>query len=324
MFHARAALWGQLRRARTKSFCTRTTKSNNGDKIESNVSSYNEAYKQLDKLDFMTAAKMLFTQPPKKKQFGVPEHNLCRNHAMFYQQGLHCMAVLLKHGVPGWRSRDPDIMNADAIANLCVALSLKEKEGPLKPLQIALKDDGEKWLALRLVGKVMSDKMINRVAFIATIPKIWRTMEDVEIEVIDGNVFSFTFKNEKDLYQVLQGGPWSFNKSIMVLLEPQGKGAIHEMSFSEVAFWVQIHYVPLLCMTKDIDVFLGRMISKVQEIDSGPSDDCVGKYIKVRVVINVNQPLRLLCVDVLRDGTESTMLLRYERLSEHSYRCGRI
>ncbi|KAK3184921.1 hypothetical protein Dsin_032207 [Dipteronia sinensis] len=74
MFHARAALWGRLTHARTKSFCTGTTKSNNGDKIESSVSSYHEAYKQLDKLDFMTAAKMLFTQPPKKKQFGVDFH----------------------------------------------------------------------------------------------------------------------------------------------------------------------------------------------------------------------------------------------------------
>ena len=29
-----------------------------------------EAYRQLDKLDFMTAAKILFTTPPKKKKFG--------------------------------------------------------------------------------------------------------------------------------------------------------------------------------------------------------------------------------------------------------------
>lgn len=44
--------------------------SNNGEKAESSISTYNEAYKQLDKLDFMTAAKILFTGPPKKKKFG--------------------------------------------------------------------------------------------------------------------------------------------------------------------------------------------------------------------------------------------------------------
>ncbi|KAF5178934.1 stress response NST1-like protein, partial [Thalictrum thalictroides] len=33
-----------------------------------------DAYKQLDKLDFMTAAKILFTTPPKKKKFGLDFH----------------------------------------------------------------------------------------------------------------------------------------------------------------------------------------------------------------------------------------------------------
>ncbi|KAF2321493.1 hypothetical protein GH714_000116 [Hevea brasiliensis] len=35
--------------------------------IESKVSKYDEAYRQLDKLDFMTAAKILFTEPPRKR-----------------------------------------------------------------------------------------------------------------------------------------------------------------------------------------------------------------------------------------------------------------
>ncbi|KAK2639396.1 hypothetical protein Ddye_027191 [Dipteronia dyeriana] len=75
------------------------------------------------------------------------------------------------------------------------------------------------------------------------------------------------------------------------------------MDFIKAAFWVQIHKVPLLCMTKKIGEFLGNMIGEVREIDTGPSGDCVGKFIRVRVVINVNQPLRsLLRVDVLLDG----------------------
>ncbi|KAF3967129.1 hypothetical protein CMV_008842 [Castanea mollissima] len=45
------------------------------DAVESNVSNdYHQAYKQLDKLDFVTAAKMLFTDPPKKKKFGFDFH----------------------------------------------------------------------------------------------------------------------------------------------------------------------------------------------------------------------------------------------------------
>lgn len=87
MFRARAT-WDRFAKplfnSKPRPFCTnnnnnKTTKptSNNSisvsenNAVESNVSNdYNQAYKQLDKLDFVTAAKMLFTDPPKKKKFG--------------------------------------------------------------------------------------------------------------------------------------------------------------------------------------------------------------------------------------------------------------
>ncbi|KAK0598542.1 hypothetical protein LWI29_035724 [Acer saccharum] len=93
-------------------------------------------------------------------------------------------------------------MNAEDVAKLCESLTLKDKEGPLRPLAPGLKDGGEK----RLVGKLLSTKSVNRDAFINLIPKIWRIREGVEIEVIDGNTFSFTFRCENDRRLVLQGG----------------------------------------------------------------------------------------------------------------------
>ncbi|KAM6602344.1 hypothetical protein CsatA_021953 [Cannabis sativa] len=53
---------------------TTTSSTNKGggvrEKTESNLTKYDESYRQLDNLDFMTAAKILFTEPPKKKKFG--------------------------------------------------------------------------------------------------------------------------------------------------------------------------------------------------------------------------------------------------------------
>ncbi|OWM83118.1 uncharacterized protein LOC116198071 [Punica granatum] len=45
-----------------------------GGKNSSSLSSYNETYKKLDSLDFTTAAKILFSEPPKKKRFGFDFH----------------------------------------------------------------------------------------------------------------------------------------------------------------------------------------------------------------------------------------------------------
>ncbi|KAK3204613.1 hypothetical protein Dsin_018659 [Dipteronia sinensis] len=92
-------------------------------------------------------------------------------------------------------------MNADEVAHLCEALSLKEKEGPLMPLLTVLRNDGENRLALRLVGKMLSSKLVNREAFIHLIPKFWKIKQGVEIEVVDRNVFSFTFRCADDRRQ---------------------------------------------------------------------------------------------------------------------------
>lgn len=83
MFRARAS-WSsfskRLKPLETRSFCSKShiqtnKSSNNGkingdNKVEPDLSSYNDAYKQLDNLDLMTASKILFTQPSKKKKFG--------------------------------------------------------------------------------------------------------------------------------------------------------------------------------------------------------------------------------------------------------------
>ncbi|KAK6915647.1 hypothetical protein RJ641_020764 [Dillenia turbinata] len=72
-----------LSRVQHKSFCSTTTKNNHGKCNNSDKALNNDtdnkpmdkmdAYRQLENLDFMTAAKILFTSPPKKK-FGLDFH----------------------------------------------------------------------------------------------------------------------------------------------------------------------------------------------------------------------------------------------------------
>ncbi|XWS20515.1 hypothetical protein CRYUN_Cryun31cG0108300 [Craigia yunnanensis] len=83
MFRARNACARFSTHFKTRPFCStikdsNNNKNNNKDnvvgKIESNVSTFNESYRQLEYLDFMTAAKILSTHPPNKKKFGIDFH----------------------------------------------------------------------------------------------------------------------------------------------------------------------------------------------------------------------------------------------------------
>ncbi|KAL6012084.1 hypothetical protein ACLOJK_002559 [Asimina triloba] len=64
--------------AQSRHLCTSTSggksTSNGSDTKSAAIAAHQETYKQLQNLDFMTAAKMLFTAPPQKKKFGLDFH----------------------------------------------------------------------------------------------------------------------------------------------------------------------------------------------------------------------------------------------------------
>ncbi|TXG67284.1 hypothetical protein EZV62_008559 [Acer yangbiense] len=213
-------------------------------------------------------------------------------------------------------------MDQEEIAKLCASLSLQSKVGKLWSVQNTIKDSAIKKLDLCLVGKVLSSKNINREAFRAVIPRIWQTALD--IEVVQDNIFLFYFCNQGDRYRIMARGPWSFDNCLMVLEKPSGVGNIAKLGFSRVIFWIQIPNASLLCMTKEMGEFLGQLIGELVDIDVGVTGECFGKYIHLKVAIDISKPLKKFLRIELVEGEESILLLRYERLPEYCFRCGII
>ncbi|TXG62563.1 hypothetical protein EZV62_009557 [Acer yangbiense] len=216
-------------------------------------------------------------------------------------------------------------MSENEIASLCNALSIGEKESPAKILDVKLKDKGEQRLALCLVGKVLTSKIVNREAFKDVMKRIWHINGGVEIEAIKDNIFECHFTNLEARKRILSGGPWRFDRAIIIFEEPMGTGDIDNMFFNKTKFWVQVHNLSLLCMSEEIGLFLGNMIREVRNIDLEAGKNGSGRFIRVRVEIKVDEPLRRsLRVDLLGDGSITTMLLRYERVPDFCYKCNRL
>ncbi|KAL5839078.1 hypothetical protein ACOSQ4_011686 [Xanthoceras sorbifolium] len=213
-------------------------------------------------------------------------------------------------------------MEPDEIASRCAKLSLSEDDGPIARLDDDLKEKGLRRMALSLVGKVISNRDINREAFKNTMVTIWRTKQDVEIELIGSNLFVFCFGCPWDRKRVLEGGPWSFDRSLLVLKEATGIGRVAELDFTFTPFWVQVYNLPLSCMNKDAGIFLGGLVGTVIEIDGGQNGDCVGKFLRVRVLIDVTKPLKRGLRFEVGDGEMCSALLCYERLPNFCFFCG--
>jgi hypothetical protein len=75
---------------------------------------------------------------------------------------------------------------------------------------------------------------------------------EVGFKEIQPNVWIFEFSKETDKIKVLKGRPWSFDWSLLALSEfDRGIPSFH-WNFMSSPFWIQIHDMPLICMTKAI------------------------------------------------------------------------
>ncbi|KAK2664984.1 hypothetical protein Ddye_003558 [Dipteronia dyeriana] len=182
--------------------------------------------------------------------------------------------LMWQHLRCGSSSGGVHLINGLDLKTLCATMSLKELEGPVRKLEGDLKIDGERKLSLCLVGKVMANKLIHRDVFWRVLLRIWKLRKSIYVEVVSDNIFTYHFQDTEDRRRVLTGRPWSFDNFLIVLVEPNGKSDILHMPFDRAAFWIQIHNVPLLCITKRIWQFLGNLIGDVVEIDEGASGDC--------------------------------------------------
>ncbi|KAG2324523.1 hypothetical protein Bca4012_039037 [Brassica carinata] len=98
----------RLKHYRIRRLCTKGENGGNKpEKTESSVvvSRYDETYKKLDKLDFVTAAKILFTEPPKKNKFGLDWHVV--------QFIIVCLPSLAVYLVAQFARRKMKIMDAE-------------------------------------------------------------------------------------------------------------------------------------------------------------------------------------------------------------------
>lgn len=88
------------------------------------------------------------------------------------------------------------------------------------------------------------------------------------------------------------GGPWHFDRSLLVLAEPAGIGDINDQTFTHSTFWVQIHNIPILCMNKEAIQKLGGKIGEVLEVETDEAGECIGQFARARISIDITQPLK--------------------------------
>jgi hypothetical protein len=70
-----------------------------------------------------------------------------------------------------------------------------------------------------LVGRIMSERRILKEAFRTLMLCKWKTADNIVFKELDENLWLREFLNEGDNRRVLDGRPWLFDRSVLVLKE---------------------------------------------------------------------------------------------------------
>jgi hypothetical protein len=153
------------------------------------------------------------------------------------------------------------------LEKLCSRTSLTEKEKIGLSIVGSDVEDAKVQDARCLVGRICTEKGINKEAFKSVLSRLWHTISRVVFKEVQKKLWLFEFADEVDKRRVLAGRPWSFNNQILMLNEFQGGVSSSQMEFRYSPFWIQVYGMPLLCMTKGVGTKIGQSLRELEDVD---------------------------------------------------------
>ena len=99
-----------------------------------------------------------------------------------------------------------------------------------------MKTNGEKLVAHCLVGKILHAQSVPCERLRVAMKQAWRSTKELKVEGLGDNIFIFKFASASEKKRILYGGPWHFDRSLMILAELISVGNIKKQAFTHTFF----------------------------------------------------------------------------------------
>jgi hypothetical protein len=142
-----------------------------------------------------------------------------------------------------------------------------------------------------LAAKFYTRWVINVEAVTRTFKLLWRTERGFLVRDMGDNILLFEFEDEADMERILFSEPWSYDKYVVAFRNVVEDVEIEKMVFDQVAFWVQIHNLPILSLKKEVAEGLGCGIGEVMKTTESDEEMGGGRVMRFRVKVDITKPL---------------------------------
>ena len=127
-------------------------------------------------------------------------------------------------------------------------------------------------------------------AIAVTFQPLWRSKNGFRLKNFGNHVVLFIFDSKANVDNILANEPWSYDKNLMVLQRYEADLDVEDLSFNLTPFWVQVHGIPVKFMNKRGAEGLCEIVGQVCHQQNAPTEDG-GSFMRVRVLVNISQPL---------------------------------
>uniref|UniRef100_A0A803Q5L9 CCHC-type domain-containing protein n=1 Tax=Cannabis sativa TaxID=3483 RepID=A0A803Q5L9_CANSA len=146
----------------------------------------------------------------------------------------------------------------------------------------------------------------------------------VYIKELDTNRYLFQFYHEIDIQTVIDGSPWTFNRMPLVFHRLKRGEDPRVVSLHELDMWVQLHDLKYGFMSEWVVKHAGNYVRTFIKSDAKNFIGIWRDYLRVRVTIDINKPLKRRMKLIKQDGTWIWTTFKYEYVPTFCFICGFI
>ncbi|KAF7802528.1 Pyruvate carboxyltransferase [Senna tora] len=132
------------------------------------------------------------------------------------------------------------------------------------------------------------------------------------------------FEHLDDMYFMYSGGPWSVHSALLTFIPWEPNMVISRTIISKVPLWVQFRGLPLEYQIPRVARQLGELVGGVLEVDWAPLIPRNIRFMRVRVLVQIDQPLLMATLLPLDTGDLFWVECAYERLYKFCKNCARM
>lgn len=173
-----------------------------------------------------------------------------------------------------------------------------------------------------LIGKLLCPEHQKMSKMIHEMPRAWRIVNRARGIALPGDKFQFLFDSEADMRMVLESGAWTFNDWSMTL--ERWVENPPEDYLKVLPIWIRLRNIPINNNTEATIEEIAGHIGQVTHVAYDPLKPQSRGYVRVRVLFDVNRPLRNSRKVQTPTGEIVDIGIEYERIRKRCYQCQRL